>query len=102
MKGTFRGNELRYDTGVFCEFNNEELLRLKSVFAHVRTPYEKQNVEVLPWQMKDFSVAQRRLWAEIMGDKEVIRIFGDGPWTQEASKAVAKARWLRRKGVKLT
>lgn len=92
MKGKLQGAMLRYSTGVSVEFTQEEALRLEHVFARERSPYESQNSQQLPRSMKDFSVTQRALWADIMGDKEAKKIFGDGPWTQKFRKDRARER----------
>ena len=97
MKATIENNTLRYDCGVECSFTTEEITRLQKVASTPRSPYEKQSRQLLPKELKDFSNAQKELFADVLGDTKAIEVFGNGPWTREARKAVAKARVERRK-----
>ena len=73
--------------------------RLAAVKARPRDPasHGPHEHEILPRHLEDFSLTQKALHAEVVGDAEAERIFGFGPWlrTERTKKAVAQRRARR-------
>jgi hypothetical protein len=82
VKAIIKDNTFFYDSGVSVAFTPEEIEKIKCVMSTPRSPYEikQQRRQVLPKLYGDFTLTQKMLFADAVGDARAFELFGDGPW----------------------